>query len=410
MMSQSPERPSIPFKEFVALMALMMSLTAMSIDAVLPALPDIAHQLHAMGANQAQWVISFLFVGFTIGQCIYGPLSDSFGRKRMIYVGLLVFVTGSLFSMWAQSFEMMLLGRVLQGIGAASPRILTVAITRDQYEGEAMSKVMSYVMAIFIFVPALAPTVGQGIIAIASWRWVFALFVLMAIIVSVWLAARLPETLHPEDRKKLSITTIYQGLRIVVTNKTTLGYTICAGFVYSAMVGYLSTAQQIFQGYYHVGSLFPLYFAVSALSIGFASVVNSKIVKRFGMRPICNYALLGMMGSAALFLVVAFLNHQHVPLWGFMIYAPVNFFCLGLLFGNFNAIAMEPMGHYAGIAAAFIGSFSSLISVVFGTLIAQSYNDTLIPIVTGFFFLTLSSFLLQHWLNIADKKTVTDLK
>lgn len=385
-------------------MALLMSLTAMSIDAVLPALPNIAGDLNALGENQQQYIISFLFVGFTIGQFIYGPLSDTFGRKPLIYAGLVVFVVGSLTSLFASSFEMMLVGRALQGIGAASPRILTVAITRDLYSGEAMSKVISYVMAIFIFVPVLAPSIGQGVLAISTWRWIFVLFVLMAIVVATWMTLRLAETLNVEDRKTLDGKTLWNSLCVVVTNKTTLGYTFCAGFVYSAMVAYLSTAQQIFQDYYQVGALFPVYFAVSALSIGLASVINSKIVKKYGMRPICHYALLGMMVSAAVFLLAAFLNHNHVSLLGFMIYAPVNFFCLGLLFGNFNAIAMEPMGKYAGIAAAFIGSFSSLISVILGTLIGQSYNGTLVPIVAGFFTLTAVSFLLQVWLNRNTKQ------
>lgn len=398
-MSTFKQTQIIGFKEYVALMALLTALTALTIDTILPALPMIANDLDVVGENHVQYVISFLFAGLTLGQLVYGPISDSLGRKKTIYIGLAVFVAGSFISLFATNFTLMLIGRVMQGFGAASPRIVSIAMTRDLYEGRNMARVTSYIMGVFILVPVLAPALGQLILMVTYWRAIFALFVLCALGALVWIYTRLPESLPVEHRRRFGFAPIWTGARDVMRNKTTMGYTVCAGLVFGALIGYVSSAQQIFQDHYNVGEWFPLYFAISALSIGAASFFNSAIVIRFGMRRICHYALMGIMTTSSLFLLVSMAQDYNAPLWEFMIFAPVTFFCIGLLFGNFNAIAMEPMGHMAGIASALIGFYSSVISLVIGTVIGQSYNGTLIPILTGFLCLSVSAFLIQSWLN-----------
>ena len=257
--------------EFVALMALMMSLVAMAIDAMLPALAQIGDELGAGHANQAQLVISALLLGMAAGQVIYGPLSDSIGRKPTIYAGLALFVTGSALSLAATSFPLMLLGRILQGFGAAGPRIVVVALVRDEYAGAAMARIMSLVLTTFILVPVLAPAIGQGILLIAHWRAIFAMLLALGLVALVWFALRQPETLPLERRVRFSLGRILIGVRETCANRVALGYTIAAGMIFGAFLGYITSSAQIFLGQYGVGRLFPLYFGGLALAIGAAT-------------------------------------------------------------------------------------------------------------------------------------------
>jgi len=388
--------------EFIALMAMFVSLTAMSIDMVLPALSLIGTELNAGDGNHTQYIISSLFVGFTLGQLVTGPIADSFGRKFAVYLGLAIFIIGSALCLVSTSFPIMLVGRSLQGLGAAAPRIISLTMTRDKYQGRDMARVSSFVMAVFILVPVIAPSFGQAILFFVSWRFIFGIFLIAALSITALTYFRLPETLKLEDKKPFSVKAIWHGTCKVMSNKTTLGYTICAGLIFGALVGYLNLSRQIFQDYYQVGARFSLYFSVSAISIGASSIFNSAIVKRYGMRLICHYALLIMIVVTTLFLIFFFwISNQsleQVPIWAFMGYITIIFFCLGLLFGNLNAMAMEPMGHFAGIASGIIGSLSSAISVIIGTVIGQSYNNSLQPLIIGFLALSIAAFTLQHFL------------
>ncbi len=393
---------TLPFAEFITLMALFVSLMAMSIDAILPALGVMQQDLNIASENSTQYIIGAIFLGFTLGQITCGPLSDSFGRRLIIYLGLLVFIFATLICISANNFETMLWGRFLQGFGAAAPRIVSIAVVRDLYKGREMARVMSFIMSIFIIVPVVAPAIGQAILLVGTWHIIFALFLISSIIAMMWTYIRLPETLKPQDRKAFKFSAIKHDFYKVVTNKITLGYAICAGLIFGALIGYLNSSRQIFQDYFLVGNLMPFYFAITAISIGVASIVNSQIVRRFGMKVICHYSLMAMIVISALFCALLIFSNQPTPLWQFMIYAPILFFFLGLLFGNLNAMAMEPMGHYAGMASAIVGSISSAISLIMGTLIGQAYNGTLMPLVTGFLVLAVAAYFLQEWLG---KKT-----
>jgi DHA1 family bicyclomycin/chloramphenicol resistance-like MFS transporter len=388
----------IPFAEFVGLMALYVALMAMSIDTILPALSMIGQELNMADENQTQYIISILFLGFTFGQIIYGPISDSFGRRFTIYAGLAIFILGNILSINAESFSMMLVGRFLQGFGAASPRITSMAVIRDLYKGREMARVMSFIMSVFIIIPVIAPSIGQSILLVASWRVIFRIFLASAIIALIWTYFRLPETLKTKDIRPFNLPSIWHDFCKVISNKVTLGYAICAGLVFGALIGYLNSSRQIFQDYFDVGKSFPIYFAISALSIGIASFVNSMIVRRYGMKLICHYALLITIIMSVIFLPLS-MQASAMPLWQFMTYMLVVFFCIGLLFGNLNALAMEPMEHYAGIASAVVGSLSSGISVLAGTLIGQSYNHSLTPMFIGFLLLSISSFILSLMLK-----------
>ena len=395
--SDAPSEPALGTAEFVAMLALVISLVALSIDAMLPALPAIGASLGVRNANDPQLVISAMFLGFAGGQVLFGPISDSLGRKPTIYLGIGLFLLGTALCALAQSFTMMLVGRVVQGLGGASPRVVSIALVRDQYQGNGMARIMSMIMAVFILVPAIAPTLGQGILYLSGWRAIFVLLGAQALVAVLWLGLRQPETLAAKNRIPLSPRNIASGIKEVCTNRIAMGYTATAGLIFGAFIGFLTSAQQIFQGLYGAVDLFPLYFAILALSLGVSSIINSRLVMRFGMRPLATGGLVTMSLLALVYLGVAWTLDGTPPLWSLMIYLISSFFCVGLLFGNVNAMAMEPLGHIAGIGAAVIGSLSTFLSLILGTIIGQSYNDTVLPLIAGYALLALASLAVMRW-------------
>ena len=391
-----PEKP-LALGEFVVLLALMISIVAMSTDIMLPALSVIGRDLGVAQANDVQLVVSSLFAGFALGQLIAGPLSDSFGRKPVIYWGYAVFVAGCLLSVFAADLTTMLIGRVLQGLGAAAPRVVLVSMVRDGYAGRAMARIMSIVMSVFILVPIAAPTLGQVIVTVSGWRETFWFLLAQALIAVAWFAARQPETLAPENRRPFSLGVIARGSAEALSNRTVAGYTLAAGFIFGAFLSYLSSAQQVFQVAFRTGELFPLYFAISALSLGLASFLNSRLVMRFGMRLLTRAALIGLTvlsgGFASVLLVIG-----DVPPFGlFMAWILGAFFCVGFLFGNLNALAMEPLGHMAGLGAALIGSAATFMSLPIGWFIAGRFDGGVLPLVTGFFAAGLATLIVTRW-------------
>jgi DHA1 family bicyclomycin/chloramphenicol resistance-like MFS transporter len=396
-MNAEVEQAGPSFAEFVIIISLMMSLTALSIDAMLPALPQIGSDLGVQNANDRQLVVSVLFLGLACGQLFFGPLSDSVGRKPTVYAGYALYIAGALLSILAVSFPMMLVGRLLQGLGISAPRAVTLALVRDRYKGRAMARVMSFVMTVFILVPMIAPTLGQTILLFSGWRGIFGSFVLMALITLSWFALRMPETLAPEHRAPFSLWRIIDATLEIARNRIALGYTVSAGLVSGAFLGYLNSAQQIFQEQYALGKLFPLVFGLISLSIGLASLLNARLVMRVGMRFLVRRSLFAIVGLSILALGITLLPGGQAPLWLFVAYIMVTFFCVGILFGNQNALAMEPLGHLAGIGAAVVGSLSTLISMPLGTIIGQSYNGTVLPLIVGMALLSGLSLLVVRW-------------
>ncbi len=382
-------RPVLRGPEFIALAAFMMSVFALSIDITIPALALIGRDLAVANANDAQYIVSVLVLGMALGQIFYGPLSDSIGRKPSIYVGLALFSAGSVISMVATDFPTMLAGRLLQGLGAAGPRIVIMALVRDQFAGPAMARVVSLVITVFITVPMVAPFIGQGILFVASWRMVFLLLLASSLVVLVWFAIRQPETLTAAARRPFALRPIAAAMREILASRPALAYTIASGFAFSSVFGYINSAQQVFQDLYKVGDYFPFYFSSLTIAVGAATLANARLVAFVDMHRLCTYSAWAQAALSIIYFAVTWAYAGTPPIWGTMAYLALTFFCLGILFGNLNALAMTPMGHIAGIAASVIGTLSWLITVVFGTLIGQSYDGTLLPLVGGFAVLSL---------------------
>ncbi|MAY43284.1 MULTISPECIES: multidrug effflux MFS transporter [unclassified Neptuniibacter] len=396
-MSSLQSKADIGFTEFVALMAFVTCFVAMAIDLMLPALGVIGADLGVERANDAQLIITTVFLGVAIGQVLYGPLSDIVGRKPCLYLGFSIFIVGTFICLFSTSLDMMLLGRLFQGFGAAGPRIVTIAIVRDQHKGSQMARVMSLIMTVFILVPVVAPIIGQGILLVSGWRAIFAFLLLMALMIVIWLAVRLPETLSVDKRTRLSVSTILAGFKEVLAHKETMAYVIASGLCFGAFLGLLSSVQQVLQDLYELGAAFPFYFAILAAGIGASNFINSKLVMRFGMRPLVMGAQAGTVILSLTALVAMVWLSAVPPLWFLMSYLMLLLLGMGLLFGNLNALAMEPFGHIAGLASSLVGVVSTLIAVGLGTLVGQSFNETVVPLIIGFVLLHGFAFLITRW-------------
>ena len=386
------------------MLALMVSIVALSIDAMLPAMAEIGADLGLSNPNSVQLVVSTMFLGLAVGQVFAGPLSDSYGRKPVIYCGYVIFVLGCLLSMLAENFAIMLAGRFLQGLGAAAPRIVSVALVRDGYEGSAMARIMSIVAAIFIFVPTIAPAIGQAVLLVMNWRAIFALLLVTALVGFAWFAVRQPETLSPDLRRPFSLPAIAVGAMEVMRHRTVVGYTMVLGVMLGAFIGYLSSAQQVFQGVFGTGQWFVVYFGAASLAIGAASVFNARLVVVRGMSYMTIRALVAVSVASLSYLPLIVLAAGVPPLWTFMTWLLISMFCHGILFGNLNAMAMESIGHLAGLGAAVIGTVSALIALPVGWSIGAAFDDTVAPLVVGFAATGVLSVILLRW---AERQPVT---
>ncbi len=369
------------FPEFVGLMACMMAMTAFSIDIMLPGLPAIGAYYAVADPNAPQLVVFCYLAGFALGQPLFGPLSDQYGRRPLLFFGMAVYVLATFAAFLAPSFEAMLGARALQGFGSAAGRILAVAIVRDRFAGRAMAEVMSFVMMVFIFAPVIAPTIGAGMIAMGDWKAAFYFLFLLAAIVVVWAYFRLDETLPAHARQPVSAGSLLHAIKRVATTRQTVGYMCASGFVFGALMSYVAASEQIFADVYGFEKAFPYLFGASALSIAAASLFNARVVEKIGMRRLSQGALLMQVAICALVAVSGF--PEHPPFWLMMVFVAIMLFGVGIIGPNFNALAMEPMGDIAGTASSALGFFTTATSAAFGAMVAQSFDGTMRPMFIG---------------------------
>jgi DHA1 family bicyclomycin/chloramphenicol resistance-like MFS transporter len=370
----------IGFTEFVALAAATMSCQAIAIDAMLPAFPIIGLSLHVANQNHVQWVVTAYMAGLGCGQLFWGLMSDRFGRRPILAGGLCLYVLAALLCSLAGSFPTLLAWRFVHGLSAASV-VVTRSIIRDLYSGRHMARVMSLTFMVFLTVPILAPSLGQLILWLAPWRFIFIVAGAFAALVCAWVLLRLPETLHPEYRLTLDRSHIARALRLVVGNRESRCYTLAMTVMFAGIMAYVGMVQQIFDEVFHRGNLMPSMFALCAASMGIAAFLNSRIVERFGMRRISHTALLAYLGITGLHSVIAGLGAEQ--LWTFVAFQSATMACFALSISNFGAMAMDPVASVAGIGASLQGFVSTLGGALIGALIGRLFNGTVLPLVAG---------------------------
>lgn len=380
--------------EFIALMAFLMANAALSIDAVLPGLNGIGASLNVIADNSLQLIITMILVGLGVGQLFFGTLSDSFGRKPMVYAGMITFIVASFICVWADSLVVMLIGRVLQGIGLSAPRSISVSIIRDSYKGNEMARIMSFISAIFIIVPMVAPLIGQFILDYYTWQYIFGFQIGFILLVMLWFALRQEETLKKENKKRFSKGLFKNGMIAFFSIKKTVLYTIISGLIGGCFFVYLSASKQVFQDQYDLAKGFGYVFAALAFSMGVASFLNSSLVMRFGMKKLATFFLVLFCVSSITYTVL-FFNSGNPSLTVIMVFFAIQFLALGFIFGNVRSLAMEPIGHIAGVGAAINGFLSTLLSVPIAIFIGSFITDTALPIFLGFFVCGLASLLLM---------------
>jgi len=373
--------------EFIAMMALLFATVAFSIDAMLPALPEIGAQLTPDNLNQAQFVVTSFMLGMGLGTLVMGPLSDRFGRKPVILVTAVAYMLGAAIAGLGHTLELLLVGRVIQGFGAAGVRVVALAVVRDLYAGRDMAKIVSFVMMIFTLLPALAPSIGALIISFSGWRGIFAAFIIFSIVSMGWYMLRQSETLPKESRRSLEARALLAAARDVVANPVARNATIVQTFIFVGFFGFLTSTQQIFDIYFDRGDSFPLWFGLIALCAGSASFLNAMLVGRLGMRYLIRLALTVQLVLSGVMMAVFWLHL--LPAWAefpaYILWAITFFGMNGLTIGNLNALAMEPLGHVAGMAASIIGAFSTMVSVLLASPVGQFFDGTPRPLATGCF-------------------------
>ncbi len=371
--------------EYIVLVSIMFSMIAFGSDAMLPTFPQIGAELGVSDINHVQLVITVFVLGSGIGQLFTGPLSDALGRKPVILGGLVLYMAGSLLATMAQSLDMLLIARMVQGLGVSAPRTVAIAMTRDLYAGRMMSRVMSFSQVLFVLVPAVSPLIGQELAILFGWRSIFVAFILFALIGYLWLSVRQPET-HPASKRRAMRAKIYlAGFVEVLTSRVAMTYTLVLAFAYGSLFGYLSSAQQIYVDTFGKGTDFPYYFAGIALISGLTGFTNGMLVVRFGMRLLTSISYVGMFvitSAAVLYLSLATYSEE-TAFTVFYLWSVLAFFVPGLTFGNLNALALQPMGHIAGMASAVMGAVSTFLGVLFAIPIGYAFDGTAMPLLIG---------------------------
>ena len=367
------------------MMAALMALNALAIDIMLPGLQQIGAALGVENENHRQYVVSAYLFGFGIAQLFYGPISDRFGRRTPLLIGLGIYIVSAIAVVFVPSFAGLLILRFIQGIGSAATRVISVSIVRDVFGGRAMAEVMSLIMMVFMIVPIIAPGTGQLVLLFGDWHLIFVFIAVVAIIVTIWVARKLPETLDQADVRPFTVKSIVAGFLIVLTNRMALCYTLASTFIFGALFGFINSAQQVYVGIYQLGVWFPVAFAAVALFMSISAFLNSRWVGRLGMRKLSHAAIIGFVVVTFLWLTVQLLSSEPMPFLLFLAFFAMAMFLFGLIASNFNSLAMEPLGHVAGTASSVLGFMGTVGGAIIGASIGQAFDGTATPMVAGFF-------------------------
>lgn len=394
---RSTESPLPGRKEFVVLMAALMAANALAIDIMLPALPAIGSALGVADPNDRQLVITFYLLGFGAAQIFYGPIADRFGRKKLLIGAMAAYAVFGMLAGLAGSMTLLLAARFLQGAAAAATRVLVVAVVRDRYAGAAMAQIMSLVMIIFMVVPVLAPSIGQLILALSDWRELFILLALYGLGLALWGGLRIPETLHEEDRRPLSVAAIWQASLQTLTVRASIGNTIASTLAFGSLFAFIGSIQQIVFDVFGRPGMIGLVFGCIAGPMALSSYANSRLVLRLGARRLLLLALLSLTGMALLHLLVALSWGETI--WSFVVLQALTMACFGLVGANAGALAMQPVGHIAGTASAIQGLMTTVGGALIGMVVGQAFDGTTLPLIAGFAICGALATLAALWAN-----------
>ncbi len=380
------------FAEIVAYIAACMALNALGIDTMLPALAEIANELGVVEENHRQAVILVYLLAFGASQVVYGPLADRYGRRPVLLGGLAVFVLGSVAAMLAGSFTTLLIARAVQGLGAGGPRVVAMAIARDRFEGPMLGQVMSLAMMVLMIVPVIAPSFGQWILFIAPWRWIFSALFACGLALIGWTLWRLPETLAPERRRRISPAVVLGGYREFLACRQSLVHTLGMVLIMSILFAFVMSSQQVLVDLYGVGAAFPLLIALVAGVMSLGAFINARLVMSFGPARLSRFALSCMVGVTAVTALLAIAGVM--PLALFVLCESLAMLLFGLVGPNFNTMAMQPMAHIAGTASAALGTITTILSAALGYAIGQAFDHTVVPLTVGNFALCITCWTL----------------
>jgi len=370
--------------EFIALMGMVMATVAFSIDAMLPGLPEIGAELSPSDLNRAQLMITSFVLGMGLGTFVTGPLSDAFGRRPVMIGGALVYIIGTIAAWFAQTLDFMLAARVIMGLGAAGPRVVAMAMIRDLYAGRDMARIVSFVMIVFTTVPAIAPTLGHYIMQAFGWRAIFMAFAVFTLATAAWLLLRQPETHAQENRRPLSFAALMTATREMFAHRTARLSIFIQTLTLGMLFTVLSSTQQVFDTTFGQGDTFHLWFGGIAVVSASASVLNARVVVRLGMRAIIKAMYTAQIFISAAMILITLLDLPYaITFAAYVVWVTSNFFQAGLTIGNLNALAMEEMGHIAGLAASVISSVSTVGAVLFAVPIALLFDGTPLPMAIG---------------------------
>ncbi|MDA2979943.1 MAG: multidrug effflux MFS transporter [Actinomycetota bacterium] len=369
--------------EFILMLSMTMAVAAMAIDMMLPAMGDIRETFGlADDSNASAAVLTFFFFGLGVGQLLWGPLSDALGRKRVLYVGMLIYILAAIASALAPSLGFLFAARFVWGIGGAAAYAVARSVVRDTYQGSAMATAMSFIMAIFLIVPIVAPALGAAVLVVADWRWIFGFTALFGIGISLW-TLRLPETLEVERRIPLEPRRLVEAAKFVLSNPMTMGYTFAQATVFGLFASYLASSQLFLDDVFDLEVWFPLFFGGSAVVMGTAMLSNTRLLRRFELQPLLRAAFTGYLATGIVFAGTMIATGGHPSFAVFCLALMPLLVAHALLIPNLNAIAMIPMGSVAGTAAAIIGTISSFGGATIGAIIDSRYDGSLVPFGIG---------------------------
>lgn len=389
-----PPKP-ISYAELVVVTGAVMALNALAIDMMLPALGLIGEALGAAAENDRQLVVVAYIVANGVSQLFMGPIVDRFGRRNVLLWALGAYAAGSLLSVIAQSFTLLIAARIFQGAATAGARVAVLAMVRDRYAGAEMARVMSVAITIFMAAPVFAPLIGQLILIVGSWRWIFFVLFAYGALMALWAVLRLRDTQGAAARPRPGFGEAFAAYREFFGIRPSVGFVAVQTLLFGGLFGFISSSEQIFVHQYGLGAWFPAAFGASAFGFAVAAIVNARIVVKVGMRRLARAGLIALIAVQVL----------HLSLHGWIAESPVVFtafmtatlLCMGFVTPNAQALAMEPAGHIAGVAAAANGFATGAFGGALGGVIGRLYDGTTVPLIAGFAVLGALALLAALW-------------